>query len=169
MTEHPSPISPEQVARLRELLAKATPGQWRVGRQQGAPRDHLVDMGEPPSAPYFRMHKGLPKSGACAGSPAFGIVESDDASAEEIAANAALIAAMKNALPALLDQIEGLREALSRQSKREKRLRALVEANFGTLEEQERRMMRWGKSHHELARAISETRAALKGPSNDAS
>jgi hypothetical protein len=94
---------PSLVAELRELLAKATPGVWRVGRQNGAQNDHLVDMGEPPNAPYFRMHKGLPEGPGTRGSPAFGIVESDDASAEEIAANAALIVAMKNALPALLD------------------------------------------------------------------
>lgn len=93
-------------ANLRALLAAAIPGPWRVGRQDGAPRDHLVDMGDPPKAPYFRMHKGIPKSDIMRGAPAFGIVESDDEPAEKIAATAALIVAAVNALPALLDEAD---------------------------------------------------------------
>lgn len=108
MTFENTGVTGEDLATLSALLAKATPGPWRVGRQDGAPRHHLVDMGEPPKAPYFRMHKGIPASGATRGSPAFGIVESDDASAEEIAANAALIVAVVNALPRILAALSHL-------------------------------------------------------------
>lgn len=95
------------ISRLRELEEKATPGEWRVGRQEGAPRDHIVDMGAPPSSPYFRMNKGMAASQCSNGVPAFGIVESDDAEADEIAANAALIVEMRNGLPLLLEAASG--------------------------------------------------------------
>lgn len=40
-------------------------------------------------------------------------------------------------------------------------MQALVDENLGTLEEQRRRCIRWGKPHHEIDAAINQTRAAL--------
>lgn len=79
-------IKPEIIARLRELLEKATPGEWEaceeaIGAINGP--DCLVAL--------IAMHQGS-------------VNETD----------AALIAESRNALPGLLDEIERLRGLLSR-------------------------------------------------------
>jgi hypothetical protein len=98
-----SPISVEDV---KVLLEGTTPGPWRVGRQDGAPSDHIVDMGEPPKAPYMMLYGRAPATG----------VHHSDGPREEVVANCRLIAAspsIARAYVALAERVGVLEEALS--------------------------------------------------------
>ena len=97
---------------LRELLAKATPGEWRVGRRDGAPGNHIVDMGEPPEAPFVAFHRGYPTSPAMNGWAHYGVAHTDG-DIRERDASVALIVALHNAAPSLLDELDRLRTALA--------------------------------------------------------
>lgn len=95
---------------LRSLAMGATPGPWRIGRLGTEKAEHVVDMGEPPEAPFAVMLPGHPSTGSMRGWPASAVVHSDDDSS---AANAAFIAAANpQAILTLLDRIAGLKEAL---------------------------------------------------------
>jgi len=81
-------LTPEKIEELRGLLAKATPGPWK---------NHLVDDTTIVASNGFEIGTTWP-----GGSVYNGFV--DPAEQHEI--NAALIVAMRNALPALLDRLE---------------------------------------------------------------
>lgn len=81
-------LTPEKIDELRRLLAKATPGPWK---------NHLVDDTTIVASNGFEIGTTWP-----GGSVYNGFV--DPAEQHEI--NAALIVAMRNALPALLDRLE---------------------------------------------------------------
>ena len=53
-------------------------------------------------------------------------------------------------------------EFLTDQAVRIKELERALRADIATMEEQARRMDRWGRSHHELDKAIEEARAVLE-------
>lgn len=97
-TEHPSPISPEQVARLRELLAKAAPGPWAV-------QAYYTNSGTPDEIVRGQIVDSYDFG--------FGIIDEEvSRDPDSLSPNLDLIVAMHSALPALLDQIEAMREAL---------------------------------------------------------
>lgn len=83
-------LSPKDVAELRELLAKATPGPWIVGEPQSSSR--RVFMPDDTVEIRSRAYGGLV---ACLYKANF--------TPEQDAANANLIATLHNAAPALLD------------------------------------------------------------------
>lgn len=78
---------------LQELSEKATAGPWRIGRMGDETLQHVVDMGEPPSAPFMALSDGAPASSSFTGFADSGVCHSDDGSSE---ANAAFIAAAVN-------------------------------------------------------------------------
>jgi hypothetical protein len=106
MPEHPSAVSPEQVARLRELLAKATPGPWSIyehsARDLNAVMEELFYQASQTEDRQDKLWL-LNADGKCPGLTGCGPTS---------AANAALITEAVNALPALLNQIEAMRSAL---------------------------------------------------------
>jgi len=63
-----------------EGLEGVTPGPWKTGRLGDVDRSHVVDFGEPPSAPFMVVRKGH---------PATGVIHSDNGSS---VANASHIA-----------------------------------------------------------------------------
>lgn len=81
--------APVDTTRLRELLAKATPGEWDIAEVDWAGLE-------------FSIHA---PTGCIAG----GLVEYGAFSVEQARINAALIVALRNAAPALLDELEALR------------------------------------------------------------
>lgn len=92
----PTPPQPVDIARLRELLAKATPGPWGVERTD---KDNWI-------GPMRRSGDGKVAEIVCDTDrnglyPEY--LQRNDA-------NADLIAALRNAAPALLDELERLRK-----------------------------------------------------------
>jgi len=85
----------ELIAELRNLLAEATPGEWRVGTE-GSEGSHIYAPGVPVTT-RNGITRETSKRIACIG----GLVQPQDGR------NARLIVAAVNALPALLDEIEG--------------------------------------------------------------
>lgn len=79
---------------LRQAAEAATPGRWRTGHIGNKELEHVVDFGEPPTAPFMAVKPA----------PAYGVCHSDDGSSRR---NAAFIAAACPAtVLALLDRIE---------------------------------------------------------------
>lgn len=76
-------------AKLRELLAKATPGEWKSAAREGDDWDSVVYL---PGTPYEICQ-----------------CFHDESNVEECDANTQLIVALKNHLPALLDEVDALR------------------------------------------------------------
>ena len=91
-------LTPEKIEELRGLLAKATPGPWK---------NHLVDDTTIVASNGFEIGTTWP-----GGSVYNGFV--DPAEQHEI--NAALIVAMRNAIPALLDAASRAREDALREA-----------------------------------------------------
>jgi len=88
-----STLTPERIAELRALLAKATPGPWAVGK-------HKSDVG----VAGEDFGAGYPARAGTVASLYDGEYIKNPRSVED----AALIVAMRNALPALLDAAERL-------------------------------------------------------------
>lgn len=95
---------------LRELIERATKGPWRVGCQYGAPAPHLIDMGSPPSAPFLMLHNGS-TSDDCRPINNYAVAHTDGP-IDERDASVRLIVALVNQAPAMLDELDALREAL---------------------------------------------------------
>lgn len=112
-------MTKDETTSLRELVEKASPLPWRIGRMVGVGTlEHVVDMGEPPKAPWMALADGRASSGGMTGWPASGVVHSDDGSSAD---NARLIVAAVNALPGLLDENDELRaRALSAEGEVER-------------------------------------------------
>lgn len=97
-------VAQAEIDNLRDLLGKATQGDWHAG--------HLADDDHPCGCRYVLSEgymgavatvdvgNGLPISEGGNDAPPL----------DEAKANLALIAAMKNALPGLLDEVEARRE-----------------------------------------------------------
>lgn len=83
-------ITPEEIARLRALEAKATPGPWREDDRH-SPAPHCVSIGD---------HVADVVSTSCSGMEGGGFERDEDRM---------LSIAARNALPRLLDEIERLR------------------------------------------------------------
>ena len=92
-TDPTTPLSPEEVAELRELLAKATPGPWRqCGAARGGCQCCMVWTQDSGSAYVAQAISNDP--------------EAPSPDLETAKANAALIAESRNALPRLLAAVE---------------------------------------------------------------
>lgn len=115
-------ITPEEIARLRALEAKATPGPWTVG-----PQDPDAPYGPPAVlSPDHPAVKGgeVYEGDTCIGFAGLALTCYDYPS-ETTQINYELIAAARNAMPRLLDEIERLRDELDFQ----KRLRVPCECS----------------------------------------
>jgi hypothetical protein len=102
-------LTDDDVKRLRELLAKATPGPWRSQRAGNAPchgalvgQSAILELPRPYNEAYIAERKLREVS----------LFTDDDAD---------LIAAMRNALPDLLDEIDRLRAELAEATARARR------------------------------------------------
>ncbi|PZR76656.1 MAG: hypothetical protein DI537_43955 [Stutzerimonas stutzeri] len=95
-------ISPDDIAELRDLLARATQGDWHAG--------HLSDDAHPCGCRYLFSEGhmgGIAEVYVDNGIKGIAEGANDCPVEDEAKANLLLIAKMKNALPALLDAAEG--------------------------------------------------------------
>ena len=121
-------LTPEKIEELRGLLAKATPGPWK---------NHLVDDTTIVASNGFEIGTTWP-----GGSVYNGFV--DPAEQHEI--NAALIVAMRNALPALLDLAPKALATLSlagEDARPEDRAEQFIQAAVDSAPEPLRRLGEW--------------------------
>lgn len=81
-------------ARLRELLAKATPGEWKHYRRKPTKKEWQIDAVDDANGDAVVHRTGF---------------DASPLRQKAKAANAALIVALRNAAPALLDEVEALR------------------------------------------------------------
>jgi hypothetical protein len=94
----------EDIAKLRDLLSRATHGVWGAG--------HLADDDMKCNCRYVFSEGhlgGIAEVYVDNGIPSIADGGNDCPSLDEAKANLALIVAMKNALPGLLDEVEAAR------------------------------------------------------------
>ena len=102
----------EDRARLRALLEKATPGPWRSGRSD------MTTLSTDEASPFYKnIYVTDPRGGTHLGHDLPFIVARGQGDEAECLANAALIVAAVNALPALLDECERLERENARLTK----------------------------------------------------
>lgn len=101
--DSPSP-QPVDIARLRELLAKATPGPWDTHDMEGSNNTRLFYVG------YY-----------------IGSIGNSDAPKVQNEIDADLIAALRNDAPALLDELERLRDDCAEKQEQIELLQGLNE------------------------------------------
>lgn len=143
----PESLTPEELDELERLHSEATPGEWRAGRAD------MTSYHGDGSGPYKAVYVDDPNGEVhhvggrlpAVVAEAFAGLEGDERCIE----NAQLIAAMRNALPALLRDARALRRVEALQLE----LEGLAEPGFG--EDQTERQRAFGLVAKKLKRALT--------------